>query len=77
MAAIEQTTQRGLACPDCGSLRLKVIYTRSRFGAKVVRRRECRECRAIRLCRAWAGGGTGVACSVGKVAVGQAPISFV
>lgn len=44
MATNTGTQRPGLACPHCGGTQLKVIYTRSRHGAKVVRRRECRQC---------------------------------
>src|SRR6266849_5150657 len=36
---------RGLTCRRCGWRRLRVIYTRAAIGGKVVRRRECRNCR--------------------------------
>jgi transcriptional regulator NrdR family protein len=37
---------RGLRCRKCGCGRFRVIYTRSAPGAKLVRRRECRNCKA-------------------------------
>ena len=46
MATNEPAARRGLACSACGGTQLKVVYTRSRYGAKVVRRRECRQCQA-------------------------------
>jgi transcriptional regulator NrdR family protein len=36
---------RGLTCLHCGGRRFRVIYTRPAIGGKVLRRRECRECR--------------------------------
>jgi transcriptional regulator NrdR family protein len=36
---------RGLTCRQCGWRRFRVIYTRAALGGKVVRRRECRNCR--------------------------------
>jgi hypothetical protein len=32
---------RGLRCSACGEPRLRVIYTRPKPGARIVRRREC------------------------------------
>jgi len=37
---------RGFLCRKCGSRRFRVVYTRAARGAKVVRRRECRSCKA-------------------------------
>ncbi len=34
----------GLACPRCGCRHFHVIYTRARWGGRIVRRRECRHC---------------------------------
>ena len=36
--------QRGLRCRKCSSQRFRVVYTRSAWGGRVVRRRECRKC---------------------------------
>jgi transcriptional regulator NrdR family protein len=36
--------QRGLVCPKCGCRHFRVIYTRSAWGGRIVRRRECRHC---------------------------------
>jgi transcriptional regulator NrdR family protein len=35
---------RGLRCRKCGCRQFWVVYTRAAWGAKVIRRRECREC---------------------------------
>jgi transcriptional regulator NrdR family protein len=35
---------RGLVCPRCGCRHFEVVYTRASFGAKIIRRRECRHC---------------------------------
>jgi transcriptional regulator NrdR family protein len=36
---------RGLCCTKCGHHRFRVIYTRAAPGQRLVRRRECRNCR--------------------------------
>ena len=36
--------QRGIVCPKCGCAYFRVIYTRARWGGRIVRRRECRHC---------------------------------
>lgn len=36
--------QRGIVCPRCGCGHFRVIYTRARWGGRIVRRRECRNC---------------------------------
>ncbi len=36
--------RRGLECPRCGCRHFRVIYTRSAWGGRIVRRRECRHC---------------------------------
>jgi len=38
------TEARGLRCPKCGCGHFRVIYTRSAWGGRIVRRRECRHC---------------------------------
>lgn len=40
----QQCDDRGLSCTRCGDRRLRVVYTRARRGAKLIRRRECRNC---------------------------------
>jgi transcriptional regulator NrdR family protein len=35
---------RGLTCRRCGSQELRVVYTRRRPIATLMRRRECRQC---------------------------------
>jgi hypothetical protein len=35
---------RGLQCRKCGCKNFRVVYTRAAWGAKIVRRRECRNC---------------------------------
>lgn len=35
---------RGLRCPRCGCQHFRVIYTRSAWGGRILRRRECRHC---------------------------------
>jgi len=40
----EYVEQRGLRCPRCGCGHFRVIYTRSAWGGRIVRRRECRNC---------------------------------
>jgi len=39
-----QSEQRGLRCPKCGCQHFRVIYTRSTWGGRIMRRRECRHC---------------------------------
>ena len=39
-----QSEQRGLRCPKCGCGHFRVIYTRSTWGGRIMRRRECRHC---------------------------------
>jgi transcriptional regulator NrdR family protein len=41
---VKPAEPRGLICPKCGCTQFDVIYTRARWGGKVVRRRECRHC---------------------------------
>jgi len=36
--------KRGLECRSCGCRHSRVIYTRPGWGAKLIRRRECRDC---------------------------------
>jgi len=36
---------RGLRCRHCGCRHFRVIYTRRAWGGKLVRRRECQNCR--------------------------------
>ena len=36
--------KRGLECRWCGCRHFRVIYTRSAWGRKIMRRRECRHC---------------------------------
>ncbi len=36
--------KRGLECPHCGCVHLRVLYTRRAFGGRLLRRRECRHC---------------------------------
>lgn len=36
--------QRGLICPKCGCRHFRVIYTRARWGGRILRRRQCRHC---------------------------------
>ena len=36
--------QRGLVCRHCGCRHFRVIYTRPACGARLARRRECRNC---------------------------------
>lgn len=36
--------RRGLRCPKCGCVHLRVIYTRRAWGGGLRRRRECRYC---------------------------------
>jgi transcriptional regulator NrdR family protein len=38
--------ERGFQCRKCGAGWFRVIYTRRAFGNKIVRRRECRVCKA-------------------------------
>ena len=38
--------ERGLRCRQCGGGRFEVIYTRAALGNKIVRRRQCRICKA-------------------------------
>lgn len=48
MKAADKTPEaerRGLRCPYCGFQVLRVIYTRSAWERKIVRRRECKSCR--------------------------------
>ena len=40
-----QEGHRGLRCRHCGCNRFRVVYTRRAWGGKLVRRRECRQCR--------------------------------
>lgn len=40
----EADDQRGLKCRSCGGQRFRVIYTRASWGAKILRRRQCRRC---------------------------------
>ena len=35
---------RGLRCPKCGCGHFCVVYTRSTWGGRIIRRRECRHC---------------------------------
>lgn len=35
---------RGIRCPKCGCGHWRVIYTRSAWGGRLIRRRECRYC---------------------------------
>jgi transcriptional regulator NrdR family protein len=42
----EELDVRGLRCQKCGCGQFRVIYTRPAHGAKLVRRRECRNCQA-------------------------------
>jgi hypothetical protein len=42
----DEKGQRGIRCRKCGCGRFRVIYTRAAHGAKVIRRRECRSCKA-------------------------------
>jgi hypothetical protein len=37
--------ERGLQCRQCGCQQFRVVYTRAAWGAMIVRRRECRNCR--------------------------------
>jgi transcriptional regulator NrdR family protein len=34
----------GLVCSKCGCKHFYVVYTRARWGGRIVRRRECRYC---------------------------------
>lgn len=36
--------QRGIVCRSCGCRFFRVLYTRAKFGGKIMRRRECRHC---------------------------------
>jgi len=40
---------RGLRCSECGQQRLRVVYTRPRWGGKVVRLRETLGVRTSRI----------------------------
>ena len=40
----QRRSPRGLVCRNCGSRRLRVVYTRRRTDGVVQRRRECRDC---------------------------------
>ena len=42
----DPTPLKGLACPSCGSRRLRVTYTRAGAGGTVRRSRRCQECGA-------------------------------
>ncbi|MFW6061192.1 MAG: hypothetical protein ACOC93_00130 [Planctomycetota bacterium] len=44
MPATEKQEQRGLKCRNCGCRQLRVVYTRSAWGGRIKRRRECRHC---------------------------------
>lgn len=35
---------RGLVCRTCGCRHFRVLYTRSAWGGRLLRRRECRHC---------------------------------
>lgn len=37
-------SSRGLACPQCGSAELRVIYLKRLPGGVLMRRRECKRC---------------------------------
>jgi len=39
-----KSDERGLRCRYCGHTKFRVIYTRAAFGARIVRRRQCRRC---------------------------------
>ena len=43
---VENTTEeiRGLECRNCGCKHFRVLYTRSAWGGRIMRRRECRNC---------------------------------
>jgi len=43
-ASNPQSDVRGLECRQCGSKHFRVIYTRSAWGGRILRRRECRHC---------------------------------
>jgi len=48
--AMRDETRRGIECPKCGCRHFHVVYTR-RGPARVLRRRECRNCgRRITTC---------------------------
>jgi hypothetical protein len=36
--------KRGLECRYCGCKHFRVVYTRPTWGARIMRRRECRNC---------------------------------
>lgn len=40
----EPEEKRGLECPHCGCGHFRVLYTRSKPGGRLLRRRECRHC---------------------------------
>jgi transcriptional regulator NrdR family protein len=37
--------QQGLRCNHCGHSQLRVIYTRRRWGERIIRRGECKHCK--------------------------------
>jgi len=40
----ESEKQRGIVCPKCGCKYFEVLHTRSAFGGRILRQRECRHC---------------------------------
>lgn len=45
LAAATDADGRGIRCPDCGCRHFEVVYTRPKEGQKIMRRRECRNCK--------------------------------
>lgn len=42
---LPQSDNRGLECRHCGCKHFRVVYTRPTWGNRIIRRRECRQCR--------------------------------
>ena len=44
VATAKSAPHRGLECPGCGCSRSRVLYTRSAWGGRLLRRRACLHC---------------------------------